>query len=77
MTLCDRLDMLAFPPGGLDPGPWMTDPLHVLVVDDEPRIRTMLRRYLVEEGFKVSDAADGAACAPRSSARRSISCCSI
>src|ERR1700730_14897537 len=35
----------------------MTDPLHVLVVDDEPRIRTMLRRYLVEEGFKVSDAA--------------------
>lgn len=38
----------------------MTDPLHVLVVDDEPRIRTMLRRYLVEEGFKVSDAANGA-----------------
>ena len=38
----------------------MTDPLHVLVVDDEPRIRNMLRRYLVEEGFKVSDAADGA-----------------
>jgi hypothetical protein len=38
----------------------MTDPLHVLVVDDEPRIRTMLRRYLVEEGFKMSDAADGA-----------------
>jgi two-component system OmpR family response regulator len=38
----------------------MTNPLHVLVVDDEPRIRTMLRRYLVEEGFKVSDAADGA-----------------
>ena len=38
----------------------MTDPLHVLVVDDEPRIRTMLRHYLVEEGFRVSDAADGA-----------------
>ena len=38
----------------------MTDPLHVLVVDDEPRIRNMLRRYLVEEGFKVSDAVDGA-----------------
>ena len=31
------------------------------MVDDEPRIRTMLRRYLVEEGFKVSDAADGSA----------------
>lgn len=39
----------------------MSESLHVLVVDDEPRIRTMLRRYLVEEGFKVSDAADGAA----------------
>ena len=38
----------------------MTDRLHVLIVDDEPRIRTMLRRYHVEEGFKVSDAADGA-----------------
>jgi two-component system OmpR family response regulator len=38
----------------------MSDPLHILVVDDEPRIRTLLRRYLVEEGFKVSDAADGA-----------------
>jgi two-component system, OmpR family, response regulator len=38
----------------------MSDPLHVLVVDDELRIRTMLRRYFVEEGFKVSDAGDGA-----------------
>jgi len=32
---------------------------HVLVVDDEPRIRTLLRRYLTEEGFRVSEAADG------------------
>jgi two-component system OmpR family response regulator len=39
----------------------MSSLVHVLVVDDEPRIRTMLRRYLVEEGFKVSDAADGSA----------------
>ena len=39
----------------------MSEPLHVLVVDDEPRIRTMLRRYLTEEGIRVSDAADGAA----------------
>lgn len=39
----------------------MNEPLHVLVVDDEPRIRKMLRRYLVDEGFKVSEAADGAA----------------
>ncbi|HUB62846.1 MAG TPA: response regulator [Methylocella sp.] len=39
----------------------MSNPLHVLVVDDEPRIRTLLRRYLAEEGYKVSDAGDGAA----------------
>ena len=32
----------------------------ILVVDDEPRIRSLLRRYLVGEGFKVSEAADGA-----------------
>lgn len=34
---------------------------HILVVDDDARIRTMLRRYLSEEGFRVSEAADGAA----------------
>lgn len=39
----------------------MSDPLHVLVVDDDQRIRAMLRRYLVEEGFRVSEAADGRA----------------
>jgi two-component system, OmpR family, response regulator len=38
----------------------MTEQLHVLVVDDEPRIRTMLRRYLAGEGMAVSDAGDGA-----------------
>ncbi len=37
----------------------MSDQLHVLVVDDEPRIRTLLRRYLADEGFKVSEAGDG------------------
>ena len=34
---------------------------HILVVDDDPRIRTMLRRYLEDEGFKISDASDGVA----------------
>jgi DNA-binding response OmpR family regulator len=32
----------------------------VLVVDDEARIRTMLRRYLTDEGFTVSEADGGA-----------------
>src|SRR5690242_8832590 len=39
----------------------MSDLVHILVVDDEPRIRTMLRRYLSEEGFQVSEAGEGAA----------------
>ena len=39
----------------------MSEPLNILVVDDDQRIRTMLRRYLVEEGFRVSEAADGRA----------------
>lgn len=34
---------------------------HILVVDDDQRIRTMLRRYLTDEGFRVSDASDGSA----------------
>lgn len=38
----------------------MAEQTHILVVDDEPQIRTMLRRYLTDEGFKVSEAADGA-----------------
>jgi len=31
----------------------------ILVVDDEPELRRMLRRYLESEGFEVSEAADG------------------
>ncbi len=33
----------------------------VLVVDDEPHIRTVLRGYLEAAGFAVSEAADGPA----------------
>jgi DNA-binding response OmpR family regulator len=43
----------------------MIDPaersLHILVVDDDPRIRQMLTRYFEQEGYRVSAAADGAA----------------
>src|SRR5579859_7067175 len=39
----------------------MINPLHIVIGDDDPRIRTMLRRYLVEEGFRVSEAPDGGA----------------
>ncbi len=33
---------------------------HVLVVDDEPQIRHLLRAYLTHEGYQVSEAATGA-----------------
>jgi PleD family two-component response regulator len=33
---------------------------HVLIADDDSRVRTMLSRYLMGEGFRVSEATDGA-----------------
>jgi len=33
--------------------------LHILVVDDEERIRRLLRMYLEKEGFVITEAADG------------------
>jgi DNA-binding response OmpR family regulator len=35
--------------------------LHILVVDDDPRIRQLLTRFFEQEGYRVSSAADGAA----------------
>jgi DNA-binding response OmpR family regulator len=37
----------------------MTDASHILVVDDDQRIRDMLCLYLEDEGFNVATAADG------------------
>jgi DNA-binding response OmpR family regulator len=36
-------------------------PLYILVVDDDPRIRQMLTRYFEQEGYRVSAAANGTA----------------
>lgn len=36
-------------------------PAHILVVDDDQRIRQMLTRYFEQEGYRVSVAADGSA----------------
>lgn len=33
---------------------------HILVVDDEPGIRTLLRKYLTRNGYRVTTAANGA-----------------
>ncbi|UFN50858.1 response regulator transcription factor [Roseomonas sp. OT10] len=37
------------------------DPAHLLVVDDDPRLRGLLQRFLAEQGFRVSVAGDAAA----------------
>ncbi len=33
---------------------------HILVVDDDKRLRELLRRYLSDNGFRVTTAADAA-----------------
>ena len=38
----------------------MPDPLHLLVVDDDPGVLDLLRRYFTGQGFAVSTAANGA-----------------
>ena len=35
------------------------EPAHILVVDDDDRIRTLLKRYLTDNGFRASVASDG------------------
>jgi DNA-binding response OmpR family regulator len=37
----------------------MAPPAHILVVEDEPRLRSLLRLYLEREGHKVTDVGDG------------------
>ena len=39
----------------------MDDQPHILVVDDDRRLRDLLQRYLVENGFRVTTAADAGA----------------
>jgi len=39
----------------------VTRPEKILVVDDDSRIRELLRRYLGQEGFEVTLAEDGKA----------------
>ena len=34
---------------------------HLLIVDDDPRVRAMLVRYFADEGFRLSEADDGPA----------------
>src|SRR5690349_17824573 len=43
------------------PSETITDQAHLLVVDDDVRLRGLLQRYLSEQGFRVSAAGDAAA----------------
>ena len=43
----------------------------ILIVDDDPKVRTLLRRCLEGEGFDVSEAKDGQKCASAWSMRPS------
>ena len=36
----------------------MSDHAHILVIDDDDRLRDLLRRFLEESGFRVTDARD-------------------
>lgn len=38
----------------------MLDEIHILVVDDDARLRALLRDYLTKEGFRITSAADAA-----------------
>jgi len=38
----------------------MTDPSHILVVDDDDGIRTLLKKYLTRNGYAVTAARDAA-----------------
>ena len=46
--------------GAPRPAALADDAPHVLIVDDDTRIRRLLRKFLGQEGFRVSDAADAA-----------------
>ena len=37
----------------------MSDTARILVIDDDPKIRSVVRRGLVYEGFRVTDAGSG------------------
>jgi two-component system, OmpR family, phosphate regulon response regulator OmpR len=39
----------------------MNKPVKILVVDDDPKLRELLNRYLTEQGLEVTQAADGQA----------------
>jgi two-component system phosphate regulon response regulator OmpR len=47
-------------PTGNEPSGKSDDEAHILVVDDDSRLRDLLRRYLVESGFRITTAADAA-----------------
>lgn len=37
----------------------MADPVHILVIEDEPSVQTLLRKQLTSQGYQVTVANDG------------------
>ena len=50
---------------------------HLLVVDDDDRIRELLKEYLARAGFRVTAAADAARGAPAAGACSTSTCWSL
>jgi two-component system phosphate regulon response regulator OmpR len=48
-------------PAAVPPAPGHGEAPHLLVVDDDARLRALLQRFLAEQGFRVTVAADAAA----------------
>jgi two-component system phosphate regulon response regulator OmpR len=48
-------------PGASDPAALPKEPPHILVVDDDTRLRELLGKYLFDNGFRVTTAEDAAA----------------
>jgi len=53
------VELSDLPAPGASAGPINASDWHILVVDDEPDIRMMLRLLLQDDGYRVSEASDG------------------
>ena len=77
MIICRRLSVRSAPADIGQRGRGMSDGVPILVIDDEPPIRRLLRTSLGAHGFQVLEAATGEGALGRGGARNPTSSCSI